>query len=523
MGKYVWILSVILGLLAAGCSNEIDAPNRSLPLPVKPETPRGVTASIGDRQVDLSWTVGNTAAIDHFVIYFSDSSITAATLLDSTENNVTTYSATGLVNGRSYYFRVAAVDTTGVEGDKSSPALATPGVFSIVIENGRPYTNKRDVTISLTAPQNVSLVMLSENAAFVGGHWESYGASKSFQLSDSDGLKTVYAQFQIDAGGNSVTNASDDITLDRKAVITSVTVTFPNLDPIPADTFLGPGSVVHFAVNTTEEGQSASVDIAGGGTVALNDLGSNGDRFAGDHNFEADYEIPDETELISAIVTGHFTDAAGNTAPDKVAAYRLNVTSPPAPVDVWGYAVSSLEIQLLWTVSNIKDFSRYRVFRAESALIDTDSTLVTQITQANDAKYLDENLKELQDYAYWVYVEDTHGNEVRSDVAFIRTLQNEYPDTLTIGASTTGDSLTAKISWDGPSTAADFKAYYIVRSDASTGTFDPNLVIDFITNQQTTTYTDSSIPAPGTYYYRVYVVDRQGLKSPSNEVLINIP
>jgi len=522
MGKYLCILSVILGLVVAGCSDQIEAPNRSLPLPAKPETPRGVTASVGDKEINLSWTVNDTAAADHFVIYFSDSAITAATLLDSTESNEMSYTAAGLVNGRQYYFRVSEVDTSGLEGDKSSAAVASPGIFSIVIENDRKYTKTRDVTVSLTAPQNVSLVQLSEDASFTGAHWESYSSSKSFQLSDSDGLKTVYARFQISASGNSITSTSDDIILDRSAVIDSVTVTYPNLNTIPPGLFLGPGDTVHFAVYVSEEGQSASVDISGGGSITLNDLGTNGDRVAGDHIFEANDVIAEETELTAATVTGHFTDAAGNTAPNKDALYKLNVTSPPSPVDVWGYAVSSLEIQVLWTVSDINDFSRYRVFRAESSLVATDSMLVTQITNKSDAKYLDENLKELQTYAYWVYVEDTHGNEVSSDVAYIRTLKNEYPDTLTIRVNTTGDSLTAKVSWARASNADDFEAYYIVRSDASTGSYDPNLVIDFITNQQTTSYTDSSIPAPGTYYYRVYVVDKQGLKSPSNEVFINI-
>jgi fibronectin type 3 domain-containing protein len=523
MGKYLCILSVILGVAVAGCSSEVEAPNRSLPLPVKPETPRGLTASVGDREIGLSWTVGDTAAADHFMIYFSDSAVTAATLLDSTDSNIMSYTATGLVNGRPYYFRVATVDTAGLEGDKSSPAAATPGIFAIIIESDREYTKTRDVTITVTAPQGVNLMQLSEDASFTGAHWESYGGTKSFELSDGDGLKTVYARFQINAGGNSVSTVSDDIILDRSAAIDSVKVSYPDLSPIPSDLFLGPGDTVHFSVYTTEDGQLASVDIAGGGTVVLNDMGVNGDRIAGDHIFEADDIIPDETELISATVTAHFTDVAGNIAPARVALYKLNVTSPPEAVAVWGYAVSSLEIQVLWTATDISDFSRYRVFRAESTVVGVDSTLVTQITQSADAEFLDENLKALQTYGYWVYVEDTHGNDIPSEITYIRTLANVPPDSVTIAVNTTGDSLAAKISWARPSTAADFEAYYIVRSDTSTGSFDPDLVIDFITSQQTTSYTDRSIPAPGTYYYRVYVADIQGLKSPSNEVLIDIP
>lgn len=526
MGKYLCILSVILGIAVAGCSNEIEAPNRSMPLPTKPETPRAVTASIGDRQVGLTWTVGDTAAVDHFVIYFSDSTVTAATVFDSTQSNEMSYTATGLVNGRQYYFRVAAVNTTGLEGDKSSPAAARPGVFAITIDSDAEYTKTRNVTVTITAPQDISLVQLSENPSFVGAHWETYGSTKGFQLSDSDGLKTIYAQFQMDAGGISVTTASDDIILDRSAVIDSVTVTYPDMSSIPPGFVLGPGDAVHFAVYTSEPGQSASVDIAGGGTIDLNDLGVNGDRVAGDRIFEADDIIPEETELIMATVTGHFTDAAGNAAPAKVASYKLNVTSPPEPVTVWGYAVSSREVQLLWTAADINDFSRYRVFRAESTLVSTDSTLAIQIVQAGDAKFLDEGLDDSTLYAYWVYVEDTHGNEVSSVKTYIRTLPNVPPDTVMITVNTTTDSLAAKISWAKASTADDFSAYYIVRDVNSTSdSLDlvTDLIIDFVADQQATSYTDRSIPAAGRYYYRVFVVDVQGKWSSSNEVNINIP
>jgi hypothetical protein len=428
-----------------------------------------------------------------------------------------------LVNGKEYYFRVAEVDSSGLEGEKSSAVSAVPGIFSINIENGSEYTNSRSVTIALTAPTGTSLVQLSEDSTFATAHWDAYGSSKGFELSEGDGTKFVYAQFQLNAGGSSVRTVSDDIILDRSAVIDSVTVTGADLAPLPSDTVLAPGNVIHFAVYTSEAGQEASVEIDDLGTVALNDLGVGGDELAGDRTYEADYVIPDETELMNAGVSGQFVDAAGNTATEVLASFRLHVTSPPDASILWGYAVSSLEIQLSWTRALIDDFSRYRLFRSEDSAVFTDSVAVTQITNAVENKYSDSNLAAAKTYAYWVYVDDTHGNSVPSQPVYIRTLQNTYPDTVSITANFTGDSLTAKISWSKAAVAQDFEAYHILRNTSSFTGYNETLVVDFVTSQQTTSFTDRSIPDVGTYYYRVYVVDKQGLKSPSNEASVYIP
>jgi len=523
MGMKRFLCILILAAVLIGCSDEIESPSESLPLPPRPETPRGLTAAIGDQQVVLSWSVGDPGTVDRYKIYFSDTATTDMSVIDSTVFTVDTVD--GLANGRQYFFRVAAVDTSGLEGTKSSAIAAVPGIFSIDIEDGSEYTNSRTVSIALTAPQGTSLVQLSEDDTFASAHWESYASSKTFELTDGDGVKTVYARFQLDAGGNSVGRVFDDIELDRGAVIDSVLVTDISRNPLTPGQVLHGGEVVHFMLYTSEDGQNASVDITDLGAENLNDLGINGDQTAADGIFETDYDIPDETELRNALVTGRFTDAAGNVAPEKSAAYRLNVTSPPDTLALWGYALSSLEIELSWTRAELEDFSRYRLFRFTDTLNFSDSLPVKQITNAIENKYTDGDLDDSTRYGYFLYIDDLHGNTVRSKPVFIWTLKNSSPDTLTIAVNFTGDSLTAKVSWSKASDADDFEAYHIVRSDVSFPgePYDESRVIDFITNQQTTTYTDRSIPDTGTYYYRVYVFDKQGLRSFSNEASVFIP
>jgi hypothetical protein len=519
-------MGLAVGLLFAGCSEEIETPSGVSTLPPKPETPRGLTASIGAGEVGLTWTVSDEVAADRFVIYYSDSAATDMLVFDTTVNMGDTI--TGLTNGRTYYFRVATIDTSGIQGDQSTPVSATPGIFAIVIENGNDYTRNRSVTITLTAPGGVNLVQLSEDAAFVDAFWQSYSSSKNFELSNGDGQKTVYARFETDNGGITVGTVSDDIMLDRVAHIDALAITVSGT-PLSGTTVYGPGEIMHFAVTTNEEGSEASVEIEGLTTVALNDHGSAGDVLPGDGIYEVDYVIPDETELTDAKLIAKFTDVAGNSAPELVSDDRLHVTSPPPAVDVWGYAASSYEAQIQWTSASISDFSAYRVFRSP-ALSPTDSLMLKRIQSQSETAYLDSDLLATTTYRYWVIVDDAHGNSTSSDVLSITTQANTAPDTLSIWGNFTGDSLTAKINWSQAAQAGDFEAYYIVRdisplSDYSgSGQFpDSDKVIDIITSKATTSFTDKSIITADTYYYRVYVFDKQGQRTASNQATVAVP
>jgi fibronectin type 3 domain-containing protein len=530
MGKKLIIILSLLIIALAGCSDEIETPSGISDLPSQPETPRGLTASIGNGQIVLEWTVTNPAAIDRYVVYFSDSATTGMMVFDTTALDTDTVD--GLVNGRTYFFRVSVIDNDGLEGIQSSAVAGMPGIFSISIETGRPYTNDRSVTINLIAPEGTNLVQLSEDPAFNGAHWEIYGNNKSFELSDEDGAKIVYARFEMNTGGISVDAIFDDIVLDRKAEIDTVMIFVDDTQEVLGDTLLLAGDTLRFEIHVSEEGSAASIDIAGLGTVELNDFGIGGDKFPEDDIFGAEFIIPDETELFEAGLTARFTDVAGNHAPDVISSVRLSVTSSPTPVTVWGYSLSSLEIQLLWTQSEINDFLLYRIFRSTDITPPfTDSMQVIQISQANDAQYLDSDLEDDTKYWYWIYVDDTHGNSARSNDVAIQTPANEPPDTLTIFAATTGDTLSAKITWPKASEAEDFEAYYIFRDITDLPTYagsdhisyPEDKAVEFIHDQQTTSFVDSDLPDSGTYYYQVYVVDKQGMVSRSNQATVFVP
>jgi hypothetical protein len=73
---------------------------------------------------------------------------------------------------------------------------ATANSFSVSSSAGEEYSISRDVTLSLSASSDTTQMLISENADFAGASWEAYSTSKIFQLSSTEGTKTIYVKFR---------------------------------------------------------------------------------------------------------------------------------------------------------------------------------------------------------------------------------------------------------------------------------------------------------------------------------------
>ncbi len=123
------------------------------------------------------------------------------------------------------YWRVDDLTSTGgfsMQADSENPT------GSISINSGDTYVGSQNVNLSIAATDDftgVADMMISEDAGFSGGVWETYAASKSFALSSGDGVKTVYIKIR-DGWGNESSIYSDSITLDTTSpVINDVNLT----------------------------------------------------------------------------------------------------------------------------------------------------------------------------------------------------------------------------------------------------------------------------------------------------------
>ena len=89
--------------------------------PTKPTAPTGLTATAGSAQVALSWTASSGAT--SYTLYRSTAS--GSEVSYKTGLTTTTYTDTGLTNGTTYYYEVAAVNSVGTSA-VSNQASATP-------------------------------------------------------------------------------------------------------------------------------------------------------------------------------------------------------------------------------------------------------------------------------------------------------------------------------------------------------------------------------------------------------------
>jgi cellulose 1,4-beta-cellobiosidase len=121
--------------------------------PPPPPAPTGLTATPLDATVELSWTA--QAGASYYDVKRSTLQSGPYSVVAMAKTNG--YTDTGLVNGKTYYYVVSAVDSSGAESVNSSQVSAQPYV-SI---NPPPAPN------NLTATGGVSQIQLSWDA--VGG------------------------------------------------------------------------------------------------------------------------------------------------------------------------------------------------------------------------------------------------------------------------------------------------------------------------------------------------------------------
>jgi fibronectin type 3 domain-containing protein len=511
MKRSIILLTALLLAAISGCDRYIESrdPVRSLPEDVP--VPVNVMAEVnGSGTVTLYWEVTDTAEVKLFRIFVADSTDSDYRLYDSTTGFSATLSR--LLVNRRYFFKVAAVTRYGLQGDWSEAVTARPTLFSISIENGKEYINKREVQIRVNAPTGTSHLMLSEDSTFADASFVSFtGAPASFTLSEGDGVKTVYARLQFSDGSRSGELLQDDIILDTHAAVDSVFFT-------PVGVTFSPGDTVLFGLDAGETGGEASASFTGVSRINLYDDGTNGDPIEGDGIYRGRWVVPVDFTLYNGVVTGSFQDRAGNSALPVTAQQVLNVNSPPQPVTLSAAPLSTFEIVLSWTKSNSADFASYRIYRSTNAAVSESSELVTTITNVNTTGYTDDDLNDNTTYYYRVFVYNNSNLSSGSNTASAKTKTNSPPEAVELFAIVQSDN-TVDLVWS-KNNEADFASYRLYKDHDTTQTDLDSLradLLSYIDNRNTSTFTDS-LPDTLLHYYQVYVVDKHGASTASNVV-----
>ena len=145
---YYYQVSAINSVDQGAYSSSVSTTTHDLP-----GVPRGLTATpVDDTQINLSWrpptSTGGTA-ITGYKIQFSSPDASNFTDLRTTSGSTTTYQHTGLMNGTTYYYQVAAINRVD-RGALSTTASATTPVVPPVAPTNLTATPVDDTKINLS-------------------------------------------------------------------------------------------------------------------------------------------------------------------------------------------------------------------------------------------------------------------------------------------------------------------------------------------------------------------------------------
>ncbi len=506
MKKAIILVLLLMGI-QFGCLDDIEEARLDVPVD-EISIPKGLVVQVGDGSITVSWETAPDA-VTYKVYRASELSPKPRRIAETAD---TFYVDTDVIIGRTYYYSVSSVIEGGLEGERSEEIAAVPMLYSILINGGDDYTGSLRVTLTLTAPVTTDLMKIGNDSTFSGAVWEIFTSVRSWSLDEGDGEKTVYATFRDESGSLSPV-VSSSITLDTYAKIIGI-----SFQPFPP--LYSPGSTVHFAMNVEndETGGYAWIRLEGfPQQVTLYDDGRGGDQTASDGVYEGDFDFPESVRGLDITVTGEFIDRAGNRAPSFEADEQISFTDPPEAVQLVGVVDSTTSsITIRWVASMDEHFLYYRVYSDTLAGVEEDPEyLVQQLSNINQTQYSDIGLIEGVTYYYRVFVvndlfESAGSNEIMGST------YDAYPDPVVLDTlSAIGDDRVT-LTWS-KNQNTDFKEYRIYRA-TQPGVTTGSLLVTTITEQEITFYDDFGLDmGSNTYYYRVYIFDRGGKSSRSNE------
>ncbi|UCG62275.1 MAG: fibronectin type III domain-containing protein [Candidatus Zixiibacteriota bacterium] len=404
MKKHLLLIAIMMVFLAAGCERTIDSENPVRSIPEPAPTPTSIQVLVNEQTITLDWTVSDSSNVLRYRIYVADTLPVNFRLYDS--STISTVTLTNLLINQLYYFRVVSVDRAGLEGVAAAPVSATIGYSSIAISGGAQYTTSRDVIVMVNSSAPASQVILSEDPDFADANFIPWAPERTFTLSPGDGLKIVYGRLVFSDGSVSGELLEDGITLDTRSEIDSVFIR-------PAATIFAPGQTVTFGLDAGGElfGQ-ASVSFSGVTGLDLYDNGTEGDNIANDGIYYGQWEVPVNSNLFNSVVTGSFTDAAGNPALPAPANELLNTNTVPEAVTLARTVNNLGQAVFTWTRSLEPDFLSYYLYSDPTPSVGLTSQqeavindpLVTEWVAPTTTRY------------YRVFVFDQHGASAGSNV-----------------------------------------------------------------------------------------------------------
>ena len=460
---------------------------------VAPGAPTSLLASRGSGQIGLSWTApasnGGSAITDYVIQYLYGG--TWIPFVDGTSNS-TSALVTGLTNGTSYDFRVAAVNSAG-QGSWSTSVTAIPAT----------------VPGAVTSLSNARTDLTTTSAALT---WTAPSSNGSSAITD------YLIQFKWDQETTWV-DFTDSVTATTGVTVTGLEAGKKYDFQVSAKNALGTGSSVSTLTLRNTDGNASSILNWDAPAVGV---GNTIDRY------QVEYRIlGSDTWALSAstvatspstltglingtayqVRVGAITTGSGVT-PIVTSAYTSTVlvtprTVPAAPVVTATPGTSQVTLNWSSPVNNGAAITDYVI----KYRITGDLSWITKIDGVNtNTSYVVPNLLNATTYDFQVLAKNSAGDGVGSTVVTGKPFTTPSAPT---GISAVSGQGAVTVTWnvpssDGGSSITDYSIQYKRLIDTSW--------IDYLHAPSTsTTFTLSSLLQLSQYSFRLAAVNAAGI------------
>ena len=368
--------------------------------PDAPEATLETESPTKDTLVDIEAIVTDELSgvvADSIVLKVNDKTRTASKT--AVENGYSvTYDGGNLAEG-TYTVSVVAEDAAGNALDTQVGEVVVdrtaPQGTSLVINGGDATTENDEVELGLAATDDLDVEMMVSNSEdFAGATWEDFSATKTWNLTAEDGVKTVYAKFKDEAGNVSavvsdsielimldlVIDPVDDVVLQDGKDAQDVTLT-AELDgtDVSADTTFTAESSDTAVATVAVDGSTLTVTPVAQGTATVTVNATKGSYVAAPKTFAVDvntFEGADELEdqvigrgtettlTLSALFNGEVEDAATFTAVSADESVAT-ATVEGSELTLAGVAGGTTEVTVTSTYTGAIEYTSSQTFSVE--------------------------------------------------------------------------------------------------------------------------------------------------------------
>jgi fibronectin type 3 domain-containing protein/putative cell wall-binding protein len=426
--------------------------------------PVATGTKVDGRNIVISWDKVENA--QKYEVYYADSSDGAYVKVGDT--NTTSYTHTGAVGGKVYYYKIKAINETSADLSSAfSNVVSAKITLAAPVATGAKIDGK-NVVVSWSSVDNAQKyeVYRSESET---GTYEKITTTEANTYTDTTATVGKSYYYKVKA----ITEAYTDVNSDfSNVVVSKAALAAPVATEAKVD-----GRNIVISWNGVENAQKYEVYRSDSETGTYNKIGTTEkntytDTPAGGQAYYYKVKAIDET---STDLNSEFSNAVSA---------KLTLAVP----EVSGIIDKDDNVKISWnSVANAK---KYEVYRLNS---ETNEYVVIATTTENS--YTDTTVTKGNTYAYRVKAINEATPELNSAFSDTVTAKIALETLLLTGIINTDGNVV--ITWNSVSTA---KQYEVYRSDSENGEYNLIGTVDG------TTYTDNVLIGGTTYYYKVKAI-----------------